>query len=116
MAVGSLARSRSTTPTSEGSARTETGRGSENKVSLIAAVQTTEDGQAELACLSLMPFCNQAIAEFAAHSLVRPLTVVSDGLACFLATEKAGVHQRVVTGGGKAGQAAPVEGDQHGAE
>jgi len=83
------------------------GRGSENKVSFIAAVQTTEDGQAELTCLSLMPFTSQAIDDFAARSLVRPLTVVSDGLGCFLATEQAGVHERVVTGGGKAAAKLP---------
>ena len=83
------------------------GRGSENKVSFVAAVQTTEDGRAELACLSLMPFTTQAMQEFAARSLVRPLTVVSDGLACFLAAEDAGVHERVVTGGGKAAAKLP---------
>jgi ribosomal protein L37AE/L43A len=77
------------------------GRGSENKVSFLAAVQTAEDGQAELACLSLMPFTSKAVSAFAAKSLVRPLTVVSDGLGCFLAVEQAGVHERTVTGGGK---------------
>lgn len=46
----------------------------------------------------LLPFTSQAIEEFADRSLVRPLTVVSDGLACFLATKTAGVHERVVTG------------------
>lgn len=39
--------------------------------------------------------------DIAARSPVRPLTVVSDGLGCFLAAEHAGVHERVVTGGGK---------------
>ena len=48
------------------------GRGSENKVPFIAAVQTTEDRQVVLACLRPMPFTTQAMAEFAAHSLVRP--------------------------------------------
>src|SRR2546423_4251079 len=37
-----------------------------------------------------------------AKSLVRPLTVVSDGLHCFMALEGAGVHERVITGSGKA--------------
>lgn len=83
------------------------GRGSENKVSFVAAVQTTDDGQAEFACLRLMPFTTQAVAAFAAHSLIRPLTVVSDGLPCFLAAEKAGVHKRIVTGGGKAATKLP---------
>jgi len=83
------------------------GRGSENKVSFIAAVQTTEDGQAELACLSLLPFTSEAVSDFAARSLVRPVTIVSDGLACFIATEQAGVHERIVTGGGKAAAKLP---------
>lgn len=78
------------------------GRGSENKVSFVAAVQTTDTGNAVLTCLSLQPFTSEAMLAFAARSLQRPLTVVSDGLACFIATEKAGVHDRVVTGGGKA--------------
>jgi ribosomal protein L37AE/L43A len=80
----------------------KTGRGSENKVPFIAAVQTTEDGQPVLACFTQKPFTKEAIEEFAAKSLVRPLTVVSDGLWCFTAAETAGVHERVVTGGGKA--------------
>jgi hypothetical protein len=40
--------------------------------------------------------------QFIAKSLVRPLTVVSDGLHCFMALEGAGVHERVITGSGKA--------------
>jgi ISXO2-like transposase domain/Transposase zinc-ribbon domain len=78
------------------------GRGSENKVSFIAAVQTTEDGRPVLACLAPAPFTSAAVSAFAAKSLIRPLTVVSDGLACFIAAEQAGVHERIVTGGGKA--------------
>jgi transposase-like protein len=79
------------------------GRGSENKVPFVAAVQTTEDGQAELVCLALRPFTNKSMLEFAARSLVRPLTVVSDGLPCFAAmAAHAGVHDRNPTGGGTA--------------
>ena len=44
---------------------------------------------------------------FAAKSLLRPLIVVSDGLACFLATKEFGVHERLVTGGGKASAKLP---------
>ena len=78
------------------------GRGSENKVPFIAAVQTTEDGKPVLACFAQAPFTKEAVEAFAAKSLVRPLTVVSDGLGCFTAAESAGVHERHVTGGGKA--------------
>jgi hypothetical protein len=79
------------------------GRGSENKVPFVAAVQTTEDGQAVRVCLALRPFTNASMTEFAARSLARPLTLVSDGLPCFVAlAAEAGVHDRNVTGGGVA--------------
>ena len=55
-----------------------------------------------LACLSQRPFTKEAVEKFAAKSLALPLTVVSDGLGCFTAAEGAGVHERIVTGGGKA--------------
>lgn len=78
------------------------GRGSENKVPFIAAVQTTEDGKPVVACFAQAPFTREAVEAFAAKSLARPLTVVSDGLGCFIAAKGAGVHERHVTGGGKA--------------
>jgi hypothetical protein len=79
------------------------GRGSENKVPFVAAVQTTESGKPVFACFSQRPFTNESMEEFAAKSLVLPLTVVSDGLACFAAVAGAGgLHDRTVTGGGKA--------------
>jgi ISXO2-like transposase domain/Transposase zinc-ribbon domain len=79
------------------------GRGSENKVPFLAAVQTTESGQPVLACFSQRPFTNEAMKDFAAKSLALPLTVVSDGLACFnVASTIGAVHDRTVTGGGAA--------------
>lgn len=42
-----------------------------------------------------------------AKSLVRPLKVVSDGLACFTAAQDAGVHERTVTSGGSASAKRP---------
>ena len=83
------------------------GRGSENKVPFIAAVQTTDRGRPLLACFAQVPFTKQAFEDFAAKSLMRPLTVVSDGLGCFIAAETAGVHERHVTGGGKASAKLP---------
>ena len=79
-----------------------TGRGSENKVPFIAAVQTTEAGQPVFACFAQAPFTKKALSDFAAKSLVRPMTVVSDGLACFAVLQDAGVHEPTVTGGGAA--------------
>jgi transposase-like protein len=78
------------------------GRGSQNKVPFIAAVQTTESGQPQLMCLSLQPFTKQAMESFFARSLMLPLTLVSDGLACFEVAGHSGAHHdRHVTGGGK---------------
>ena len=53
------------------------------------------------------PFTKEAFEKFGAKSLVRPLTVVSDGLGCFTAAEGAGVHERLVTGGGAASAKLP---------
>lgn len=78
------------------------GRGSENKVPFVLAVQTIGiNAKPDQVCVAQLPFRREAIAEFCARHLVRPLTVVSDGLACFGAAEDAGIHQRIVTGGGK---------------
>lgn len=79
------------------------GRGSENKIPFVAAVQTTEDGLAHLVCLSPRRFTNKAMEDFLARHTALPLTVVSDGLNCFLVAASAGaVHDREITGGGKA--------------
>jgi transposase-like protein len=78
------------------------GRGSENKVPFVAAVQTV--GLKHLpdrVCLAQLPFRRQAVAEFCQQHLALPLTVVSDGLDCFKAAGEVGIHKRIVTGGGK---------------
>ena len=78
------------------------GRGSENKVPFVAAVQTTETGRPHLACFSSRPFTKESLREFMATSIALPATVVSDGLNCFaVATEMGAVHDRTVTGGGR---------------
>ena len=77
------------------------GRGSENKVPFVAAVQTTESGQAVYLCLSRRAFTKQSIQEFAQKSLAAPATLVTDGLGCFTAVRGSGVrHEQHVTGGG----------------
>lgn len=79
------------------------GRGSENKVPFIAAVQTTPDGQPVLACLRQQSHTAEQVAIFAAHHIAPSATVVSDGLWCFRAAQIVGAeHERIVTGGGKA--------------
>ena len=79
------------------------GRGSENKVSFVAAVQTSPAGHPLLACLTKLEFTKEAIAKWANKSLCASAQVVSDGLACFQAVTACGAtHQRTVTGGGAA--------------
>lgn len=45
------------------------GRGSKNKVSLVAAVQTTADGKPVAMCLHMQPFTKAAMADFAKRHL-----------------------------------------------
>lgn len=79
------------------------GRGSENKVPFIAAVQTTEDGQPQFVCLRQQAHTVEEVAIFAARSIAPSASVVSDGLWCFGAVKIVGAdHERIVTGGGKA--------------
>jgi ribosomal protein L37AE/L43A len=85
------------------------GRGSPNKVPFIAAVQTTESGDAVKLCLSQRPFTKESIQAFAERSLAAPATLVSDGLGCFTAVQGTGIlHQPHVTGGGAASAKHPA--------
>ena len=86
----------------------KTGRGTDNKVPFVAAVQTTADGRPVYACLSPQPPTNAAMAAFAASHIAPSATVVSDGLWCFQATTMVGAeHLRIVTRGGKASMKLP---------
>jgi hypothetical protein len=84
------------------------GRGSDNKVPFVAAVQTTEDCHPLYVCLSQQPPTLEAMAAFAASHIAPSATVVSDGLWCFGAATLVGAeHERIVTGGGKPSMALP---------
>lgn len=77
------------------------GRGSPNKVSFVAAVQTAGPGQPVFVCYSKRAFTKESIQAFADSTLLAPATLVSDGLACFTAVQGTGIlHERHVTGGG----------------
>ena len=79
------------------------GRGSQNKVPFVAAVQTTPSGNTVVACLRQQPHTEEEVAVFAASHIAPSATVVSDGLMCFGAATIVGAeHERHVTGGGKA--------------
>jgi len=84
------------------------GRGSQNKVPFIAAVQTTADGRPLYACFAQQPFTTEAVAIWAAKSLATSAHVVSDGLGCFRGVTIIGAeHQPTVTGGGSASTKLP---------
>ena len=84
------------------------GRGSENKIPFIAAVQTTPDGHPLYACFAKQPFTTEAVAIWAAKSLATSAQVVSDGLWCFRAVTIIGAdHKPTVTGGDKASTKLP---------
>lgn len=76
------------------------GRGSENKVPFIAAVQTNNQGHPLYAIFSTVKsFCKEDVETWARRSLVPSTLVVSDGLWCFQAVEAAGcLHQREIVG------------------
>lgn len=79
------------------------GRGSENKVPFLVAVQTTGAGQPMLACFSRLTFAHEAVTQWVKKSLRASAQVVPDGLWCFQAVAAAGAsHGRTVTGGGAA--------------
>ena len=86
----------------------KSGRGSENKIPFIAAVQTTPDGQPLYACFAKQPFTTEAVAVWAVKSLATSAHVVSDGLWCFRGVKIIGAeHERTVTGSGKASAKLP---------
>jgi transposase-like protein len=76
------------------------GRGSENKVPFIAAVQTNKNGNPVYAVFSqVKTFSRKEILAFSKRSIVPLSTVVTDGLACFAAFAEAGcIHRKEVVG------------------
>ena len=70
---------------------------------LMEAIVARKSGRAALVLTQAQTATlKEAMAEFAAKSLVLPLTVVSDGLNCFTVAQGIGaLHKRTLTGGGK---------------
>lgn len=79
------------------------GRGSENKIPFVAAVQTDENGHPIFAVYSRVnSFSSYEIQDWAEHKIKKGSTVVSDGLGCFNSVTEAGcVHSRHVVGKGR---------------
>lgn len=79
------------------------GRGSENKVPFIAAVQTTESGGPQYAVYTkVATFSGEQIETWAKEKLQEGSIVISDGLKCFASVTQAGcIHKPVVVGQGQ---------------
>ena len=78
------------------------GRGSENKIPIVAAVSLNEAGHPIHARITAVSgFCSEAIAEWAKRHLMPGSQVLSDGLACFRAVTTANCHHKSVVTGGK---------------
>ena len=76
------------------------GRGSENKVPFIAAIQTNKNGNPVYAVFAqVKTFSREEVLAWGTRSLVPSSTVVSDGLACFATVKDIGcIHQKEVVG------------------
>ena len=81
------------------------GRGSENKIPFVAAVQTDSGGRPEYALFNYVPgFTTYGIELWAKKRMVPGTLVVSDGLACFGGVREAGCEHEVhVVGRGNRG-------------
>ena len=79
------------------------GRGSENKVPLIAAVQTTAAGRAVVTRLDVLPDWKvPTVARWAVKVLASNTHVVSDGLSSFVGVKSANCsHEAIIHGTGK---------------
>jgi len=78
------------------------GRGSENKVPFVIAVQTCDLGRPQYMCLAPLRFTNEDLSRWGNRVLAADARIVSDGLHCFRAAgaEVAG-HERIVVGSGR---------------
>jgi transposase-like protein len=78
------------------------GRGSENKIPFVAAVQTHEGKPGPMQMRRVEGFRTAAISAYAHQALEPGSRVVSDGLSCFTGVCAAGCqHQSIITGSGR---------------
>ena len=93
------------------------GRGSENKIPIVAAVSLNEAGHPIHARITAVSsFSSEAIADWAKHHLMPGCQMFSDGLAHFRAVTTAGCSHEAIVTGGKHPISCPVPLDQHPSE
>jgi transposase-like protein len=86
------------------------GRGSPGKTPIVAAVETTPEGQpVRLKLRRVAGFRRKAVEKLARRAIAPESTVVTDGLACFRGVADAGcAHQPIRTGSGRAAARTPA--------
>ena len=86
------------------------GRGADAKTPFVAAVQTNADGRPLAMRLSCVAgFRSNELGAWACKHLSPGSVVVSDGLACFTAVQRAGcLHQPIITGSGPGSAQVPA--------
>ena len=78
------------------------GRGSENKVPFVAAVETTDDGRPRYARFDPLPFTHERIDAWANQSLAPTTHVLSDALPSFsVLADSVRTHEAIVVGSGR---------------
>jgi hypothetical protein len=78
------------------------GRGSENKVSFLVAVQTADDGRPMLVRMNRITFTNDAIEAWANKALAASARVIADSLNCFTGfRDNVADYQAIVVGSGR---------------
>jgi ribosomal protein L37AE/L43A/transposase-like protein len=78
------------------------GRGSENKVSFVIAVETNVEGHPLFMKATPLPFTQEALAAWAERSLSASASVVSDGLSGFRGFQgHVACHHRIIVGSGR---------------
>ncbi len=78
------------------------GRGSENKIPFVAAVQTNDGKPLWIQMRRVESFHKAEITSYAQRALTAGSHVVSDGLGCFNGVVDAGCHhEKIITGGGR---------------
>lgn len=78
------------------------GRGSENKILVVVAVQTTDEGRPLYACFKRMPFAKEVVAAWANNAIAASAHEVSDGLNCFnVLQDLVTTHESHVVGSGR---------------
>jgi len=85
-----------------GSKAGKPGRGSDNKVPFVAAVETTEEGRPRYVRFDPIPFSHEAVDAWANRALAPTAHVLSDALPSFsILADSVRRHEAIVVGSGK---------------